>query len=269
MRPLAIIMACLCAFGATATLSSRPAGANFTAHQLAAISASPAPGAALPLDLSFRDEAGRRETLAQAIGGMTAVVIFADYTCHTLCGPIVEFAAAGLSQTGLRPGADYRLLVIGINPHDGADSARAMRANHIDPASSINRSAVFLSGAEPDIQVAATAVGLRYAYDAAHDQYAHPAAVYIVDSAGRVRRVLSALGLDGSDLRLAIVDAGRGAVGNVADRIRLLCYGYDPAKGIYTERITTWLAYAAAATLIAMAGGIFFMVARVGRRMPS
>lgn len=115
----------------------------------------------------------------------------------------------------------------------------------------------------------ATAIVGLNAYDAVHDQYAHPAAVYIVDSAGRVRRVLSALGVDGSDLRLAIVDAGNGAVGNVADRIRLLCYGYDPVKGLYTERITTLLAYAAATTLIAIAGGIFFMVARVRRRMPS
>lgn len=269
MRSLAIILAALCTFGASATLSSRPARGNFTAHQLAEISASPAPGAVLPLDLSFRDEDGQRETLARAIGGMTAVVIFADYTCHTLCGPIVEFATDGLSKTGLRPGADFRMLVIGINPRDGADSARAMRANHIDPASPINRSAVFLSGAEPDIRAATTAVGLHYAYDVAHDQYAHPAAVYIVDSAGRVRRVLSALGLDGSDLRLAIVDAGSGAVGNVADRIRLLCYGYDPVKGIYTERITTLLAYAAAATLIALASGIFFMVAHVRRSKPS
>ena len=44
-----------------------------------------------------------------------------------------------------------------------------------------------------------------------------------------------------------------------ADRIRLLCYGYDPVRGIYTERITTLLEIAAGATLLAMAGGIFAM----------
>ncbi len=71
--------------------------------QLAAISAAPPPNAALPLQLSFRDENGRPITLAGAIGGVPAVVIFADFTCHTLCGPILEFAAAGLGEADCDP----------------------------------------------------------------------------------------------------------------------------------------------------------------------
>ena len=79
------------------------------------------PGAALPMTLNFLDERGRQTTLAQAIGGVPAIVIFADYTCHTLCGPILEFAAAGLAKSGLRPGADYRVVVIGLDPKDSID----------------------------------------------------------------------------------------------------------------------------------------------------
>jgi protein SCO1 len=246
-----------------------PALAGFTSAQLAAISAAPPPNAALPLELSFRDEMGKPSTLAAAIGGVPAIVIFADYTCHTLCGPILEFAAVGLKRTGLRPGVDYRLIVIGLDPKDGLDSARAMRAMHIDAADPIGRAAIFLSGADADVRAATTAVGLNYAYDAEHDQYAHPAAAYIIDAAGRVRRVLSPLGLDGGDLRLALVDAGDGAVGSFADRIHLLCYGYDPVRGIYTERITNMLEIGAGATLLAMAGSIFAMTRRERRRAAS
>ena len=246
-----------------------PAMAGFTSAQLAAISAAPPPNATLPLELGFHDESGKPSTLAGAIGGVPAIVIFADYTCHTLCGPILEFAVAGLKRTGLKPGVDYRLIIIGLNPKDGLDSARAMRAAHIEAADPIGRAAVFLSGGDADIRAATTAVGLNYAYDAEHDQYAHPAAAYIIDAAGRVRRVLSPLGLDGGDLRLALVDAGDGAVGSFADRIHLLCYGYDPVRGIYTERITTMLEIAAGATLLAMAGGIFAMTRRERRRAAS
>ena len=69
--------------------------------------------------------------------------------------------------------------------------------------------------------------------------------------------LLSGLGLSGADFRLALVEAGHGAVGTFADRIRLLCYGYDPARGIYTERITLFLELAAGATVLVMAGGIW------------
>ena len=125
---------------------SATAHANFTSAQLAQISASPSPQAALPLGLSLQDEGGQVTTIGGAIGGVPAVVIFADYTCRTLCGPIVEFTAAGLAKTGLSPGVDYRLVVIGINPHDGDDAARAMRAQHIAPGNPVGRAAVFLSG---------------------------------------------------------------------------------------------------------------------------
>jgi protein SCO1/2 len=261
MRAGAIIMLMLATLATTL-----PAQANFTSAELSQIAAVPPPHAALPPAIAFRDEDGRTVTIGQAVGGVPVVVIFADYTCRTLCGPIVEFTADGLGKTGLRPGKDYRLVVIGLNPRDGIDTARAMRAHHIAANSPVEHAAIFLSGDEPAIAAAAQAVGLRYAYDPAHDQYAHPAAAYIVDAGGRVSRVMSPIGLDGGDLRLALVDAGHGAVGGLADQLHLLCYGFDPAHGIYTERITTLLTFACLATLVVLAGGIAAMVMLQRRR---
>lgn len=238
-----------------------PAQAAFTAADLAAISAAPAPDAALPLPLAFLDEASRPTTLAAALAGKPAVVIFADYTCHTLCGPILDFTVAGLAKTGLRPGMDYRLLIIGIDPRDGLEAARAMRASHLDAGDAIAGATVFLTGTEDAIRSASAALGYHYAYDAEHDQFAHPAEAYITDAHGRVARMLGGLGLSGGDLRLALVEAGHGTIGTFADRIHLLCYGYDPARGIYTERVTLYLELAAAATLLAMMGSIAVMLA--------
>ncbi|MGA7804051.1 SCO family protein [Bradyrhizobium sp.] len=243
--------------------------AGVVTAQIRTVAAAPAPNAELPLDLGFLDDSGRRVTLAGAFGGKSAVVIFADYTCRSLCGPVLEFTVNGLAKTGLTPGADYRLVVIGLDPRDGIDAARTMRAEHMDGTSPIGQAAVFLTGGDHEIRAATQAAGLRYYYDAEHDQFAHPAAVYVVDSIGHIRRVLSPLGLDGGDLRLAIVDTGHGAVGTLADRIHLLCYGYDPVKGIYTERITTMLELAALATLVVLAGGISLMVARERRSAPT
>jgi protein SCO1/2 len=243
-----------------------PAAANFTAAKLADMAAAPPANAALPADLALRDENGRRLSVNNALGGVPAVVVFADYTCRTLCGPIIEFAAAGLARSGLRPGADYRLLAIGLDPRDGIDEARTMRGKHIDAASPLNGAAIFLTADERSIRAATAALGLTYAYDQEYDQYAHPAAIYVVDTVGRVRRVLSPFGLDGSDLRLALVEAGNGAVGNFVDRIHLLCYRYDAAKGIYTERITVVLGYAAGATLLLLLSGLSVLLMRERRK---
>jgi protein SCO1 len=246
-----------------------PARAALSSGQLGAISAEPAPGAALPLTLEFADEAGRPRRLGTVLAGAPNVVIFADYTCRTLCGPILEFAAAGLSKSGLRPGTDYHLIVIGLDAKDGYDAARAMKSAHISADDPIGPAALFLTGTQPAITAATAALGYRYQYDEKSDQFAHPAAAYITDTEGRVTRVLSGIGLDGADLRLALIDAGRGAVGTLGDRIRLLCYGYDPIRGIYTERITLLLAMAAAATVLILAAGIVGMHAMERRKAPS
>jgi protein SCO1/2 len=266
MRQSSIILALLVS---AALAAAAPAAAVVSRAQIDKVEASPAPGAMLPLDIDFADETGRTQKLREALGGLPSVLLFVDYTCRTLCGPILEFASAGLAKTGLKPGVDFRLIAIGIDPRDNLAAARAMRAGHLDSGSGISRAATFLTGDETAIRAVTQAAGLHYYYDADHDQYAHPAAVYISDGEGRLQRVLSPLGLDGADLRLAIVDAGRGSVGTLADRIHLFCYGYDPVNGIYTERITSMLAIAAGMTLAMLFGGIFLMTIRDKRKLTS
>jgi len=243
-----------------------PAHAGVTAADLKTVAAEPAADAALPLDLAFTDDTGVERSLRDALGGRPAVLVFADYTCRTLCGPVLDFAATALRQSGLRPGSDFRLIAIGLDPKDGPGAARAMRVERIGTDDPLARAAVVLTGQAPAIAAATAALGYRYAYDAAHDQYAHPAAAYVLDAQGKVVQVLSGLGLTGNDMRLALVAAGQGHVGSLGDRIRLLCYGYDPVRGIYTERITLMLEIAAAITVAALGGAILMMNAVSRRR---
>lgn len=251
-----------------ASLISGGAGeAGMTQAALDDLTVESPPGAALPPALRFLDEDARPRTLADVLAGRPAVVVFADYTCRTLCGPILTFVSAGLERSGLAPGADYRLVVIGLDPRDDPQSARAMKAARIGAGTPLAAATVALSGEEGAIRAAAAAVGYRYAYDAEHGQFAHPAAAFVVNPAGQVSRVLSALGIDGTDLRLALVEAGEGHVGSLGDRLRLLCYGFDSVRGMYTEAVTLWLELAAIVTVLSMAAGIVAMNARSRRGM--
>jgi len=89
-----------------------------------------------------------------------------------------------------------------------------------------------------------------------------PAAVFVITPEGRIARVLSGLGLDADDLRLALVDAGLGQIGTFVDHLRLLYYGFDPAQGIYTMSIERALKVMALATVRMIVGGIALMVLR-------
>lgn len=244
-------------------LIAGPAAARLTANELDQIDVKPPAGARVPLSASLLDEYGATRTLSEAIAGKPTVAIFVDYTCRSLCGPILAIASAGLAKTGLKPGKDFRLLVIGLDPRDGADTARQMQRDQIGTGA-LAAASTFLLADNTVVPQLTKALGYRYAYDSAIDQYAHPAVVLVLAADGRVTRTLAALGLDPTDLRLALVEASKGKVGTFSDYLHLLCYGFDPAKGIYTLRILRWLSAAGILTVLALGGGIAFML--IGRR---
>jgi protein SCO1 len=242
------------------------AQAHFSTNALQEIAAKPQPNAQLPLDAPFVDEHGQPRTLRGILSGRPAVLVFADYTCRTLCGPILAFAAGGLEKSGLRPGEDYHLVVIGIDAKDGLDDATAFKSSRVGEGTPLAAATVMLTGKQPAIDTATRAAGYRFAYDSGEDQFAHPAAAYVLTADGHVARVLSGLGLaNGGDLRLALVDAGKGKIGTVVDQIHLLCYGFDPAKGIYTASILRWLDVGGALVVAALAAGVGALMLRKRR----
>ncbi len=64
------------------------------------------------------------------------------------------------------------------------------------------------------------------------------------------------------DLRLALVDAAGGKIGNAVDQVLLFCYQYDPKSGRYSASILNVVRLAGLVTVIAL--GAFMLTA--GRR---
>jgi len=246
-----------------------PAWAGLPPWQLDQVRVDAKPGAAFPLALRFADLHGVTRSLGEVVDGRPAIVVFADYTCSNLCGPILAFAAAGLAKSGLRPGRDFHLIVIGLDPKDGAAEASAMKRSRIGTNDPIARASVFLIGNPAAIATATKAAGYHYFYDKETDQFAHPAAAFVIAKDGRIVRVLSGLGLMGDSLHLALVDAGEGRVGTLLDQIRLCCFGFDPARGIYTASITKMLTIACCVTVVVLVGGIASMTFAWRRRAVS
>jgi protein SCO1/2 len=229
------------------------AQAALTRSELDGVFLAPPAGAAAPLALKFRDIDNKRVTLREAIGGRPSLLLFADYTCRTICGPALAIASGALAQTGLDP-SKFRLLVIGLDPKDSADDARRMARQIGDPA--VENVTTLLRSDAGNVHQLTDALGYRYRYDAAADQFAHPAGALVMTSDGRVSRNLSSLALNPRDLRLALVEAGAGRVGTFRDRLTLLCYGFDAAHGVYAPAIARMLKLFAALTIIGVLGSI-------------
>jgi len=216
--------------------------------------------AALPLTSVVTDVEGRQHRLADFFSKPT-VLVFAHYTCRTLCGPILDFVVAALEQSGLQPRDQFHLLVIGLDPKDSLQDAAKMRDAAIVADTDLSNATSFVTANQATVTSLTAALGYRYAYDKDGDIYIHPAAAYVLDASGRVVRVLTGIGLSGADMRLALVEAGNGKVGTFRDQVRLLCSAFDPVHGAYTPMISQLLKVAGAATILALSGviGLLFL----------
>jgi protein SCO1 len=228
------------------------AHAKLTRTALSEVQMAPQTNATLPLKITLQGESGETRPLDSWIGGPPTVWILADFTCQTLCGPVISIVADALRQTGLKPGAEFRFIVVGLDPKDTVDQGKAMKDAQVGEDGGLSNATFFLRANATDIVALTNALGFHAVYDNEYDQYAHPAVAFITTSDGRVARELPGLGLDPANLRLALVDASQNRIGTFTDHIRLLCYGFDPASGQYTPLVGTIITGAAVVTIIGL-----------------
>ena len=202
-------------------------------------------GETLPLNTAFTDEQNKAGRLADMIGGRPAVLLFVDYTCDNTCGTAANALAAALRESKLVSGREYTALVIGVDPTDIPSTARTMKRERLgdDEASRAMR---FLTGSPEGTRALMAAAGIHVVYDAQRDLYAHPLGVVVVAADGMVSRYLPGAAVAPTDLRQALVEASQNRVGTPTDRLRSVCYSWNPATG----------SYVLAPPIMAMAGGL-------------
>lgn len=239
---------------ALAVLPSAAATARLAQNELARVAVTPGPDARVPLDLAFTDAAAGPTTLGAALSGRATLLLPVDYSCDNVCDPMLAMSAASLVATGLVPGREVSFVLVGLDPRDDAAAAtRMLRADGDGVA------ARALIGDAPAIARLTEALGYRFAIDRETRSIAHPAAAILLTPAGRVARILSPLALNGRDLRLALIEAGEGRGSTLADRLTLLCYGYDAVRGVYMQLIERILSLAGTATVLAIGLGVWLL----------
>lgn len=238
------------------------AWAGLSRAELQTVSIRPPPGARLDPSLSAPDTGGARRSIGTLLQNRPGFINFVDYTCHTLCGTDLMLLADGIQRAGLRP-QDVHIIVIGLDPKDTPQSALNMERHWVPD--SMRQATTFLLPDQATIAKATSELGFHYVYDTASDQFAHPAVVYAVAPDGSLKAALSPLALTASDLRQVLQTEPLKAL-SLYQRIRSICYGYDPVTGLYTPNITFVLKVAALATILSLAIGVAILAAKRRQR---
>ncbi len=225
-------------------------------------------GGAIPRDALFRNQKGDEVRLGDYLAGGPVLLTLNYYTCPMLCPLTLRSLLDTMDRMkGIALDRDFRVVTVSINPEDGPAVARA-RAGEIhaqmkgksDPASRWP----FLLGDEKAIGALTGAVGFRYRK--VGNEYAHPDVVVVLTPGGEISRYLYGIEQDPADLKLALIEAAGGNIGEstALNRVLLFCFQYDPVGkkyALYARNIMR----AGVVLTIALLGGLLLVLWKRGR----
>jgi protein SCO1/2 len=241
---------------------------------------------------------------ATAGGQVPLVLVLAYFNCRTLCNLVLQGTARTLAELELLPGEEYRVLTVSIDPRDapadarekqaeilallpgrvieargGAEATAASRLQVMDSAAaaastttseqtSANPTSTaweFLVGEEAEIRELAESLGFGYRYDAATDQFSHPAVIFVLTPAGGISSYIYGIEPEPVEVAAALREAAVGGTRSTLQRILLRCYHYIPALRRYAG-LVRWLLRACGALTLVGFGTLLWRTTARGSR---
>jgi protein SCO1/2 len=216
--------------------------------------------AQVPPDLIFRDDTGKTVKLGDYFGRKPLILNLVYYNCTMLCGEALAGLASAMRLVKFDVGNEFDVVTVSFDPRETPEMAAAKKKDYVGRYGRANAAAGwhFLTGQPDSINALTKAVGFQYQYDAKSNQYAHATAIMVLTPQGRISRYFYGVDFPPKDLRMGLVEASQGKIGNAVDAVLLYCYHYDPETGKYGAMVANILRLAAAATILIM--GIFLFI---------
>jgi protein SCO1/2 len=260
---LAAAVACTAPLRATAP-GAPPAEAPLPAPPLKDIGFDQKIGDAVPLDLPFRDEAGKTVHLRDYFGRKPVILSLVYFDCPMLCGMTTDGLVRSLRALRMSAGNEFEVLSVSFDPRETPELASAKKGPVMRQYARAGGAEGwhFLTGDKASVDALTKAAGFRYVWDAEQKQYAHATGILVLTPQGRIARYFFGIEYPAKDLRLGLVEASEERLGNAVDQLLLLCYHYDPKAGRYTPTVRNLLRGGAVLTMAAVAGLVLTLLRR-------
>lgn len=220
------------------------------------------------LELEFVDETGAPVKLGDYLGERPAVLSLVYYECPMLCTLILNGLGTVLGGVDYEIGKDFDVITVSIDPGETPELAAKKKAKHIEVLGrpGAEKGWHFLTGEEDAIKQLADSVGYGYKYDPITDLYAHAAGIMVLTPEGKLSRYYYGTEYIARDIEFGLIEASKGKIGTLVDKIILLCFAYDPSTGVYGFYVIGAMRVGAVLTMLVMGLFLLFQMkaARVG-----
>jgi len=206
----------------------------------------------VPPDLTFVDDTGHTVKLGDYFGKKPLILNLVYYNCTMLCGEALAGLTGAMKMVKFDAGKEFDVVTVSFNPQETPEIAAAKKKDYLARYGRPGAASGwhFLTGPPESINALTKAVGFQYQYDPKINQYAHATAIMVLTPQGRISRYFYGVDFPPKDLRMGLVEASQGKIGNAVDQVLLYCYHYDPATGKYGAIVSNILRLGAGVTIV-------------------
>lgn len=222
-------------------------------------------GAEAPLDLRFKDQDGKDVQFGTYFNHKKPVILaLVYYDCPMLCNQVLNGMTSALQVLKFNAGKDFDVVAVSFDPRETPELALAKRRTYLDryKRAGAENGFHFLTGQKDAIDALTKTVGFRYSWDEKSNQFAHASALILLTPEGKVAQYYYGIEYSPKDMRLGIIEASNEKLGNVADRLLLYCYHYDPMTGKYGALVMRMVRIGGILTMVVLGGFIVLSVRR-------
>ena len=215
----------------------------------------------LPLDLEFTNEHGDTVKLGDYFQQDRPVIITLNYyRCPMLCTLQLNGMVKGLKDLKWKPGKEFQIVTISIAPDETYELASAKKSAYVKSYTPEAEDGwAFLTGSAENSRSVADAIGFGYYWNEDKQEWAHAAAIFVSTPDGRISRYLYGTDYFADDLKLSLLEASEGRIGNTVDRFIMWCFHYDDTTGQYTVAVMNIMRLLGFITVIVLAVGLLIM----------
>ncbi len=231
----AVLAGFLCGAGPLGAWAEKSYRADEAPHPLQGITVKERLGAVIDLNLKFVNEQGQRLALKEYFGSAPVIMTIVYYNCPSLCNFHLNGLFEGLEQLSSDWPAPYQLIAVSMDHSESPALAQEKKANYLNRFKSLKGQNIhFLTGSEDSIKKLSDSLGFSFRWDEETEQFAHSPVAYTLSSQALISRYLYGVAFEPRALKLSLLEAGDGKIGNMIDRILLFCYRFNPAENKYT-----------------------------------
>lgn len=218
----------------------------------------------LPLDLPFKDEAGRTVKLGEYFGRKPVILTFVYYECPMLCTEVLNGLESSLRVLNETVGKEFDVVTVSFDPKETPVLAAGKKKAYLEryQRPSAAQGWHFLTGDQASIETLTRAAGFNFSWDEASHQFAHASGIVVVTPAGKVSRYFFGIDYSPRDVKFALIESSTEKIGTLAERLLLYCYHYDPTSGNYGFAAMRAVRIGGGVTLLALAGFVVVSLRR-------